>query len=63
MAKQPGSARVKVVLDACVSELSVIYHAADKKWIAVYLTTQNKGNKFLYQVADEPEGPGQSRKL
>ena len=50
-------ARVKVVLDACVSELSVRYHAADKKWIAVYLTTQNKGNQFLYQVADEPEGP------
>jgi hypothetical protein len=50
-------ARVKVVLDAGVSELSVRYHAADKKWIAVYLATQNKGDKLLYQVADEPEGP------
>jgi hypothetical protein len=50
-------ARVKVVLDAGVSELSVRYHAADKKWIAVYLTTQNKGNQFLYQIADELEGP------
>jgi hypothetical protein len=50
-------AQVKVVLDACVSELSVRYHAADKKWIAVYLSTQNKGDKLLYQFADEPEGP------
>ena len=50
-------ARVKVVLDAGVSELSVRYHAADKKWLAVYLATQNKGDKLLYQVADEPEGP------
>jgi hypothetical protein len=50
-------ARVKVVLDACVSELSVRYHAADKKWIAVYLSPQNKGDKLLYQLADEPEGP------
>ena len=40
---------VKVVLDAGVSELSVRYHAADKKWIAVYLSTQNKGDKLLYQ--------------
>ena len=50
-------ARVKVVLDACVSELSVRYHAAEEKWVAVYLSTQNKGNQLLYQVADEPEGP------
>jgi Domain of unknown function (DUF4185) len=48
---------VKVVLDACVSELSVRYHAADKKWVAVYLSTQNKGDRFLYQTADKPEGP------
>jgi hypothetical protein len=50
-------ARVKVVLDACVSELSVRYHAADTKWVAVYLSTQNKGDKLLYQFADELEGP------
>ena len=49
--------KVKVVLDASVSELSVRYHSADKKWIAVYLTTQNKGDRFLYQTADKPEGP------
>ena len=50
-------ARVKVVLDAGVSELSVRYHSADKKWIAVYLNTQNKGDRFLYQTSDKPEGP------
>ena len=33
------------------------YHSADKKWIAVYLNTQNKGDRFLYQTADKPEGP------
>jgi hypothetical protein len=49
--------RVKIVLNACVSELSVRYHEADRKWFAVYLTTQNKGDKLLYQVADKPEGP------
>jgi hypothetical protein len=48
---------IKIVLDACVSELSVRYHLADKKWIAVYLSTQNKGDRFLYQTADKPEGP------
>jgi hypothetical protein len=48
---------VKVVLDASVSELSVRYHAADKKWIAVYLSTKNKGDRLLVQTADRPEGP------
>jgi hypothetical protein len=56
-------AKVKVVLDAGVSELSVRYHAADKKWIAVYLSTQNKGNQFLYQVADKHEGPWSEPKV
>jgi hypothetical protein len=50
-------ARAKVILDAGVSELSVRYHADDKKWIAIYLSPQNKGNKLLYQTADKPEGP------
>jgi len=49
--------KVKIVLYAGVSELSVRYHAADKKWIAVYLSTQNKGDQLLYQFADELEGP------
>ena len=55
--------KVKIVLDACVSELSVRYHAADKKWIAVYLTTQNKGDKLFYQTADKPEGPWSEPKI
>jgi hypothetical protein len=54
---KPDSEKVKIVLNACVSELSVRYHAADKKWVAVYLNTQNKGDRFLYQTADKPEGP------
>lgn len=49
--------KVMVVLDACVSELSVRYHPAAKKWIAVYLSIQDKGNKLIYQTADAPEGP------
>lgn len=49
--------KVKVVLDASVSELSVRYHPATKKWIAVYLSIRNKGNELLYQTADAPEGP------
>jgi len=49
--------KIKMVLNASVSELSVRYHAADKKWLAVYLTTQNKGDKLLYQTADRLEGP------
>ncbi len=50
-------AKVKVVIDAGVSELSVRYHADDKKWIAVYMSTRNNGDQLLYQVADGPEGP------
>ena len=50
-------AKVKIVIDAGVSELSVRYHADGKKWIAVYMSTRNSGDKLLYQVADRPEGP------
>lgn len=49
--------KVKIVLDASVSELSVRYHENDKKWVAVYLTTQNKGDRLLYQTSDKLEGP------
>jgi len=49
--------KIKVVLDACVSEMSVRYHETDKKWVAVYLSTQNKGDKLMYQQADKLEGP------
>ena len=50
-------AAVKIVLDAGVSELSVRYHADRRKWIAVYLSTKNNGDRLLYQAADRPEGP------
>lgn len=49
--------KVKIVLDASVSELSVRYHEDDQKWIAVYLSTQNKGDRLLYQTSDKLEGP------
>lgn len=56
-------AKVKVVIDAGVSELSVRYHADDKKWIAVYMSTRNNGDQLLYQIADEPEGPWSEPKV
>ena len=49
--------KVKVVLDAAVSEMSVRYHPDDGKWIAVYLSIRNNGDRMLYQTADAPEGP------
>ncbi|HUN54256.1 MAG TPA: DUF4185 domain-containing protein [Smithella sp.] len=55
--------KIKIVFDAGVSEFSVRYHTSDKKWIAVYLTTRNKGNQFLYQIADKPEGPWSEPKI
>jgi nuclear transport factor 2 (NTF2) superfamily protein len=48
---------VKIVLDAGVSELSVRYHADDKKWLAIYSSAGNKGQELLYQWADALEGP------
>lgn len=50
-------AMAMIVLAAGVSELSVRYHADDKKWIAVYMSTKNNGDQLLYQTADKPEGP------
>jgi hypothetical protein len=50
-------AQVKIVIDAGVSELSVRYHPDDKKWIAVYMSVGNNGDKLLFQAADKPEGP------
>lgn len=49
--------KVKIVLDAFASELSVRYHPADGKWIAVYLSINNKGDQLFYQTADKLEGP------
>ena len=50
-------ARAMIVLPAGVSELSVRYHTAENKWIAVYMSTIINGNQLLYQTADKPEGP------
>jgi hypothetical protein len=50
-------AKVKVVLGAAVSEMSVRYHPVDGKWIAVYISIENNGYQMLYQTAEAPEGP------
>lgn len=55
--KELDPAKVKVVLAAAVSELSVRYHPEEGKWIAVYLSLENNGDRMLYQTADAPEGP------
>ena len=55
--KELDHRKVKVVLDAAVSEMSVRYHPDDGKWIAIYMSLQNKGDRMLYQTADVPEGP------
>lgn len=55
--KEPDPEKVKIVLGAGVSELSVRYHADDKQWIAVYMSTRNNGDQLLFQVADRLEGP------
>jgi len=55
--KELDHGKVKVVLDAAVSEMSVRYHADNGKWIVVYLSIQNNGDRMLYQTADVLEGP------
>jgi len=55
--KELNPDKIKIVLDAGVSELSVRYHADDNKWIAVYMSTRNSGDQLLCQTADRPEGP------
>ena len=55
--KELDPAKVKVVFDAAVSEMSVRYHPDNGKWIAVYMSIRNNGDRILYQTADAPEGP------
>ena len=55
--KELMPAKAMIVLTAGVSELSVRYHADDRKWIAVYMSTKNNGDQLLYQTANKPEGP------
>jgi hypothetical protein len=54
--KELDHTKVKVVIDAAVSEMSVRYHPDNGKWIAVYMSVRNNGNQLLYQIADAPEG-------
>lgn len=56
-------ANAKIVLDAGVSELSVRYHASQKRWIAVYMSLHNKGDRLLYRSAEELEGPWSEPKV
>ncbi len=56
-ARELKHANVRVVLDAAVSEMSVRHHPESGKWIAVYLSLRNNGDRMLYQTADAPEGP------
>lgn len=55
--KEPDPLKVKVVMRAAVSEMSVRHHADIGKWIAVYMSLRNGGDQMLYQTADAPEGP------
>lgn len=50
-------AKARIVLDAAVSELSVRYHASRKRWVAVYLGVQNRGERLLIRTAERLEGP------
>jgi hypothetical protein len=47
----------QIVLDAGVSELSVRYHADRKKWVAVYMSIENRGDRLLCSEAERLEGP------
>jgi hypothetical protein len=55
--KEPDRARIQVVLDAAVSEMSVRYHPGEGKWVAVYLSVRNNGDQMLCRKADRLEGP------
>ncbi len=48
---------VKIIFPSGVSELSVRYHAAEQKWMAVYLSPESKGSHFLFSTAQNIEGP------
>ncbi|HOC60804.1 MAG TPA: DUF4185 domain-containing protein [Smithellaceae bacterium] len=49
--------KVRLVFPAALSELSVRYFPKERKWIAVYLSPQNRGDRLLCATADEPQGP------
>ncbi|HDQ04496.1 MAG TPA: DUF4185 domain-containing protein [Deltaproteobacteria bacterium] len=55
-AKNLDARRVKIMFADALSELSVRYRPNEDKWIAVYISTKDKGNKLLYQKSSKPEG-------
>lgn len=54
---EPDRRRLKVVLDAAVSELSVRYHPERGEWVAVHMSLENNGDRLLYRTAPALEGP------
>jgi len=56
-------AKIRIVLDAAVSELSVRHHPDDGTWVAVYLSIEHNGRRMLYQTANAPEGPWNEPKV
>ena len=56
-AKDLSPEKVKIIFSGGFSELSVRYHPDRREWLAVYLSTANKGDKLFYQSAPEPAGP------
>ncbi|MDD5475170.1 MAG: DUF4185 domain-containing protein, partial [Syntrophales bacterium] len=55
--KNPGHSEMQVVLDAAVPEMSVRYHPHRGQWVAVYLSTESRGDRMLLRTADRLEGP------
>jgi hypothetical protein len=54
--KKLDARQVKIMFADALSELSVRYRTNKNKWIAVYISTKNKGSKLLSQEAQSLEG-------
>jgi hypothetical protein len=61
--KKLNARQVKIVFADALSELSVRYRPNENKWMAVYTSTKDKGNKLLYQEAQMIEGPWTEPKM
>ncbi len=61
--RRPDPAKIGIVLDAAVSELSVRRHPDQGIWVAVYLSVEGHGRRMLYRTADAPEGPWSEPKV
>ncbi|MBN1474362.1 MAG: DUF4185 domain-containing protein [Syntrophaceae bacterium] len=55
--KKLDSGRVKIMFADALSELSVRYRPNEDKWIAVYVSTKDKGRELICQEAANLEGP------